>query len=366
MRALRVLAMALVLPCMARAQTAGEGDSPMAPMPSRVVLTAPTCAAALPAEVLLRMLRVELVGDRVERVDLSTPGGDAEGALARVSIEAPRCEADASEFVITLDDAATRKSVRRAVDLGDIPVSTRARALALAVAELLRASWLELALPNAPAPVAPVPETVRDTVRLRIAATAPRARPVRETPRYTPIVLLQGESRTFALTSSSVAGVRVVGGVTTPWGGDTLRVRLRGDLGVAFGTGVSTLGDVDATLGTGALALTFGRASTLWGFEVGPRIEAGVVRAVGRIPPGSTATGITVGEALDPVVTLSALIALRGRLAGALAASLEADIGYTLGGVDARAIDTITGIDARVFGITGASFSLRVAIGWDP
>ncbi len=50
-------------------------------------------------------------------------------------------------MVLEVDDALTNKSVRREVDLGDVPASGRPRALALAAAELLRASWAELALP---------------------------------------------------------------------------------------------------------------------------------------------------------------------------------------------------------------------------
>jgi len=362
-RALALCA-ALLFPRVVLAQP--EPAEPAAsPMPARVELAAPTCAEAVTTDGLLRMLRVELAGDGVERVELATPGDTAGGALARVSIELPRCAADASEFLVTVDDAATRKSVRRSVDLADIPAATRPRALALAVAELLRASWLELALPTAPAPASPVPEPVRDTVRLRMVAALPRAGSPRAAPRWAPWVGLGFEGRTLPLAATGVAGVRLAGGVVPPWSLDGTRLRLRVDGGVSFGSGASLLGDVDVLVATGAVAATFARGAAV-SVELGPRMELGVARAVGRVVSGRSAAGITVGEEQALLVGVGLVAGVRGRLSASWSASLELEGQWVFGGIDARAVDGVTGLDVRAAGVFGPSLALRAGIVWDP
>lgn len=357
------LGLALLGPSAAFAQESAE--APASAMPARVELTAPACAEAVRAEVLLRMLRVELAGDGVERVELAAPGDAAGGALARVSVEVAPCAADASEFLVTVDDAATRKSVRRAVDLADVPAATRPRALALAVAELLRASWLELAVPTAPPTAAPVPEAVRDVVRLRVTALAPRARAPREAPRWAPFVSLGFDARLLPLAATGVAGVRLAGGVTPPWSLDGTRVRLRADGGVMFGSGASLLGDVDVLVATGAVALTFTRGAAV-AVELGPRVEVGVARAVGRITAGHSATGVTVGEDEAALVGVGLVAGVRGRLSATWAASLELEGQWVFGGVDARAVDRATGLDVRAAGVFGPAVALRAGVAWDP
>jgi hypothetical protein len=335
------------------------------PMPAQVELAAPACAEAVTTDVLLRMLRVELAGDGVERVELATPGDTAGGALARVSIELPRCAADASEFLVTVDDATTRKSVRRAVDLADIPAATRPRALALAVAELLRASWLELALPTAPPTPSPVPEPVRDTVRLRMVAAVPRARPPREVARWAPFVGVGFEGRTYALASTQVAGLRLTGGVVAPWNADGTRLRLRLDGGVSFGSGASLLGDADVLVATGAVAVTFARGTSVQ-MELGPRVELGVARAAGRATTGRSAAGVTASEDEALMAGVGLIAGLRGRLSASWSASLELEGQWVFGGVDARSFDGVTGLDVRVVGVFGPSLALRAGIVWDP
>lgn len=359
-----VLCVALALPARARAQSEAP-DMAVPSMPARVELVVPGCTEALGAEVLLRMLRVELVGDGVERVELAAPGDTGGGALARVAVEVPRCAGDASEFLVAVDDAATRKSVRRAIELADVPPATRPRALALAVAELLRASWLELAVPTAPPTTVPVPETVRDVVRMRLTALAPRARPVREALRWTPFVALGFDTRSFPLAGTGVVGVRLLGGVVPPWSADGTRVRLRMDGGVTLGSGASLFGDVDVLVASGALGAVFTRG-TMVALEFGPRIELGVVRAVGRAVSGRNTTGITVDAAEAMLVGVGVLAGVRGRLSANWSAFLECEGQWVFGGVDARAVDRTTGLDVRAAGVFGAMVVLRVGALWDP
>ncbi|MEM9190747.1 MAG: hypothetical protein AAGF12_16295 [Myxococcota bacterium] len=141
-------------------------------LPSTVDLVVGPCD--LPTGRRLRsLLRVELRSDGVEEVRVA---GAAEGqALALIRVTPDECTEDNDVFVITIDDTTTQKVVRRSVSLAAVGSAARPRALALAVAELLRASWAELAFPTAIEHQAPLP--VREAVVLRLDPT-PRPRPV--------------------------------------------------------------------------------------------------------------------------------------------------------------------------------------------
>jgi hypothetical protein len=79
------------------------------------------------------------------------------------------CIADGIQ--VHVDDAVTRKSMTRVVDLTHVPAKSRSRLMALAVAEFLTASWLELRLFGDP-PVEPVgpklPNAAIQTVTHRV------------------------------------------------------------------------------------------------------------------------------------------------------------------------------------------------------
>lgn len=68
-----------------------------------------------------------------------------------------------------MTDSVTKKRVARDLTLDKLPLDGRALALAVAAEELLRASWAELALSDAPAPSRPPPPEVKETVRRSIA-----------------------------------------------------------------------------------------------------------------------------------------------------------------------------------------------------
>lgn len=120
------------------------------------------------------------------RVDVAVEGGPEpfrEAVRAEVLIELSRqrlCTADGGPAPIAririaltgeitaqirVDDAVTKKSVERAVDVGALPGDSRALSIAIAADELLRASWAEIALRRAAQPAdAPVPQVVRASV----------------------------------------------------------------------------------------------------------------------------------------------------------------------------------------------------------
>jgi hypothetical protein len=73
--------------------------------------------------------------------------------------------------VIEVHDSLTNKHVLREVDLRNVPDDARGVALAAAADELLRASWAELALEDAPAPAFEPPVEVTNAVHLTPART---------------------------------------------------------------------------------------------------------------------------------------------------------------------------------------------------
>ncbi len=133
-----VLAIASVWSVVVRAQSAVEGeacasgrhvalafDGGLDPELQREVL------ADLRSELASRRLTVCLTGDR-----------SAHAALAEVRVE----DRGNQRIAIDVFDRATDKRVGRDLELSNVPPNGRALAVAIAIDELLRASWAELAL----------------------------------------------------------------------------------------------------------------------------------------------------------------------------------------------------------------------------
>jgi hypothetical protein len=81
-----------------------------------------------------------------------------------------------AQIVVDIRDSVTAKHLDRGIDLTGLPPDSRPLTLAVAVGELLRASWAELVLKTAPLPAAPVPRAVEDAVALDIERS-PRSAP---------------------------------------------------------------------------------------------------------------------------------------------------------------------------------------------
>ena len=89
--------------------------------------------------------------ERIARIELHAAEDDG-GPATQIALA---CDGDDAR--ITVDDPLTGKRVERTVSLATVPDLGRARLLALATAELVRSSWIELELTPAPAlPVAHV------------------------------------------------------------------------------------------------------------------------------------------------------------------------------------------------------------------
>jgi hypothetical protein len=104
------------------------------------------------------------------RAELSTRGIDA--CLAPSSARPPETATlvivaardGTSRYTLEVGDSLTGKRVGREVDLSRTPPDGRALALAVSADELLRATWAELAVQDAPPPRAVVPTAVRAVV----------------------------------------------------------------------------------------------------------------------------------------------------------------------------------------------------------
>jgi len=121
--------------------------------------------AAVSQELAVALLSQEIQTCSVESLGGREPTANlelrAETALPRVSV------------TIEVDDRVTRKRVARDIDLSAFTEDSRALALAVASDELLRASWIELALADAPEPAQPPPRQVQRVVDREIADAGP-------------------------------------------------------------------------------------------------------------------------------------------------------------------------------------------------
>lgn len=124
-------------------------------LPTTVVLGIGGCEAVETRSLLRRLIVVELRADGVSEVIDEDPN---ESAIARIDVTSA-CEG--ATATVRVLDLATDKRLERQVQVADVSGDARARVLAFAVAALLRASWAELVLSDAPESTRTVPEALR-------------------------------------------------------------------------------------------------------------------------------------------------------------------------------------------------------------
>ncbi len=205
------------------------------------------CAEALRPEV-----------ERITRVELhaSPPERDAPTSIAVA------CDADDAE--LRVDDPLTGKRVARTVSLAGVAASARARLLALAIAELVRSSWMELAAPSPPAlPLArPVAVSPEERSRARALAT------VRPTSPWRARAGVEGLE--LPSVGAPILGVSL--GVTRELSAERFGARLHfgGDLSAWDGVASRTSG----TVGIRMIALepAVGLEGGFFDFELGARV----------------------------------------------------------------------------------------------
>ncbi|HVG57410.1 MAG TPA: hypothetical protein VNA24_02565 [Hyalangium sp.] len=212
---------------------------------------------------------------RIATVELSGSRGPTAPVQAHLS-----CRDSAVE--VRVDDAITRKSLLRSIDLTPLAESTRARYVALAIAELVAASWSELLLPEPRVvPTGPPPSKAE-------RAAAVQALP---TSRFTLLVAATG--RTFRKPGLWLVGASLRVQSTTP-GQLGLAVELAG----AHGSARVEAGTVNVDILDGAAFVTWSPLQSFLAATVGAGVRAGGARLLGVPSDTASFTGGAIAGAL--------------------------------------------------------------------
>jgi hypothetical protein len=144
-RGISALALALVAPFTARA-----ADVPV------IRVFPPDCEAApVSADDFVDALRVELAG-RQPHCCVVGPSDNPAADAVKVTLAVEPCDPSTQDVAVTVDVGDPMRAITRLVSLADLPPEAHARALALAVAELLRSAGEPVVAPPPPV-VAPPP-----------------------------------------------------------------------------------------------------------------------------------------------------------------------------------------------------------------
>ena len=258
--AIAVLPTLATLAVAQRAHGAPVTDLPSPEMRS-VVVSPPRCKVdAFPLAAFLDCLRVELAGRDLDCCTLADPDGAMPTIPSlHVQIEIDPCTIEADRLQVSAREAADLRLAERPVSLADVPETARPRALALAVAELIRS--LGQAQPDK-APLA-IPVPAQAPVAWSASPQSASARPT--------YLSIHVEAEVRGLPTRD----------TTLWGG---RVRLTAhrpmlhadlDAGGSYARAQAQLGDL--LFHTASVGLGFGPrfATRTCALDLGPRAELG-------------------------------------------------------------------------------------------
>jgi hypothetical protein len=274
-----------------------------APAARVVEVTPPVCGSgSFQAVAFLDSLRVELAGRGLACCTLAEPGGEGDTGALRVTLELVPCAADAEQILASARDPSDGRVVAREISFSDVAETARPRALALAVAELIRTLGHPPEKPTPPPPAAvvsstpPPPPSPTRAARLSLA--------------------LEGEARVLPTRSTTVWGARAR--IMVPWRG--LHADL--DVGGGYASAGSDLGDValrTASLGVGfgprlttrAAVIDFGLHAELgWAWIRGDPVSADVHSGSGSGVTSSV--GLRVAAALPAAFKIRPCLALEG------------------------------------------------------
>ena len=145
-RGIVALALALVAPISARA-----ADIPL------IRVFPPECASTpVSSDDFVDALRVELAG-RQPHCCVVGPGGDGATDAVKVTLAIEPCDPATQQVDVTVEIAVPPRTIAQQVSLADLPPEARPRALALAVAELLRSASESPQTDTPPPPPPPLP-----------------------------------------------------------------------------------------------------------------------------------------------------------------------------------------------------------------
>jgi hypothetical protein len=245
---------------------------------------------------------------------------------------------DGVALSLQVSDAITAKRVLREIDLRTTPPDGRALVVAVEADELLRATWAELAMKDAPATRTEVPPSVRRAVASSMAGASPG---LSDSSRGA--IGIRGELERFTGGLTFFGGdVRTEYWFTSRWGA-TLSVGYR-----AASTVNSSLGEVS----TDALHGGFGGLFAItprdrhFGLDVVVSVDAFAMYFDPRASPGAVAT-----RASDWAVTAAAALAGWVVLASPVRAGWEAGAAVPLRAVEATssggAVESTGGVGLR-------------------
>lgn len=240
-------------------------------------------------------VRIELAGEGIADVRAAPVDGSRDEAMAWVRVRVPCTEERA--YVVRVEDLVLQKVTERRVLLETLGDDGELRALALGIAELLRASWAELLVrESAPPDTLPVLEawTVRAWARgaelsppsgeREVAVVEPPEVPVAPPPRLRVNTMASVLVRAFPGASSAPLGGRLSLQLPVL---DALLVRI--DAEVVYGTSLDRLGRIELGLAGGGLSMAY---AALWEraqLEIGARVGVDGAWATGTASdPGAT------------------------------------------------------------------------------
>jgi len=282
-----------------------------------------------------RVVTPDRAGEQTARVEVTCAGADVQLAVS---------------------DRLTGKLLTRTMTLGDRNAQVGARLIAIAVAELVLTSWMELTLPRASA--APQADGAAAAPELRRAA---QERAQRHFPRAagTGYVLAVGQ----ALGPFDGVGVAWGGGLRFGWtaGGapvdDDVSIWRPGvdlELTTARNEARRGLGTVDVSMWSAALRVSLRRARGRSWFDVGAGGRAGVARLAGMPDDVTTTRGATLaGTWAGPIAYVGV-----GRRFWRLAVAAGVE-----GGIVLRAVSGLVD-DGASISVAGRWLSGTLAIGW--
>ncbi len=293
------------------------------------------------------LLRVEL---RADHVEVTTDGNVQDAPIVTATPETCGDGARGATIVLRRGEQRTE----RYVELSDVPANAKARVLALAAADLLRANFAASAPPP---PAAPAPFELHVVVDAPPAPAVVAATPILVPPAPPPpppralTLSLTGEARSFPSASTGLFGGRL--SLASPLG---RWFSLGVDADVGAGSARDALGSVTTLVLGGAVGVALAAGPDAFRVHLGPKLEVDWVRFAAS---GNLAT--TLASAADSAVVLLMLSATAHvRVIGGLYGLIGLDAGASLRGYEARA-------DGRtVAGVIGPMLGLRIGIAWSP
>lgn len=353
----------------------------LAPAPDRqgatVRLVAPACSGVpFDRARLVELLRVEL---RPLGVTEITGGSDPPGALpapamddgsAAVVLVAPFACDEVAEIALTIADRATKKTVTRRLNVTDVDAAGRPRVLAIAIAELLGASWVEFALSASPSEPSSVPGNAQRALASKLVpalsarglgegqsvppAASPDSGEMREPVQpVAPSLLwrLDAALITRLFPGRSTAALGGALGASYAFS-PVVRVHLGGEL--IFGEADVSAGSIATNAATASVGIGFTAPGAL-DLEIEPHVVLGAGSATGHPGDGQRVQSRTYTDFLGIAAVSGTLRARAGRFTPFVAL----EVGYTFAGVSFFADES------RAAGFAGPMFGARIGCGWD-